>query len=80
MGRIMTLLGHVIRSQKDDPMKQVTFEDENLRTKCLGTRRVGRPKQKWIENTMKEAWNKIREDATPYLATIEQRRMIAEKS
>ena len=27
---------------------------------------------------MKEAWNRIREDAKPYLATIEQRRMIAE--
>ncbi len=28
---------------------------------------------------MKEAWNKIREDAKPYLATIEQRRVIAEQ-
>ncbi len=29
---------------------------------------------------MNEAWNKIMEDAKPYLATIEQRRMIAEKA
>ena len=80
MGRRMTLLGHVIRSHKDDPMKQVTFEDEHLRTRCLGIRRPGRPRQKWIENTMKEAWSKVREDTKPYMATIEQRQLIAKKA
>ena len=73
----MTLLRHVIRSHKDDPMKQVTFEDEHLRTIFLGTRRPGRPRQKWIENTMKEAWSKAREDTKPYMATIERRQLIA---
>ena len=75
-----TLLGHVIRSDRKDPMKQVTFEDEHLRTKSLGIRRAGRPRQKWIENTMREAWETVRNDTSPYIATIEQRQEIAKQA
>ena len=78
--RRVTLLGHVIRSDRKDPMKQVTFEDEHLRTKSLGIRRAGRPRQKWIENTMREAWETVRSDTSPYIATIEQRQEIAKQA
>ena len=58
-------------------MFHVVFKDENLGTIQISKRRVGRPKKKWIEMTMEEAWNRIRTDATEqYVATLDQRQAI----
>ena len=47
--RKIQLLGHIIRSNRNDPMKQVTFCDGSLTPVTPALRRVGRPRQKWNE-------------------------------
>ena len=56
--RKMKLLGHVVRADNKDPMRQVTFEKGNVTERTVGKRRVGKPKLKWTKTTMQEAWNK----------------------
>ena len=75
--RRLTLLGHVIRAGQDDPLFPVVFGDEDLATVQTSKRRAGRPKNKWIEMSMKDAWNRIRIDNTEqYTATLTQRQTI----
>ena len=60
----MTILGHVIRAgNRDpaDPMYQVTFEDANLKPKTSAYRRVGRPRHKWHQETMSQAWQAMQQ-------------------
>ena len=52
----LTLLSHIIRSDANDPLRQVTFEKHNLKPLTPAFKRVGRPRSKWIETTTKEAW------------------------
>ena len=58
----MKLLGHIIRTNSNDPLKQVTFNDDNLSIKTPAYRRVGRPRKQWTINTLELAWRKIRTD------------------
>ncbi len=59
----MLLMSHIIRADSDDPMKQVTFGDkEHLTRKTKHYKRVGAPRKKWIDETMKDLWNKCRVD------------------
>ncbi len=55
----LTLLGDIIRTDTNDPLRQVTFENDNLKPLAPALKRVGRPRQKWIEPTTKEAWRRI---------------------
>ena len=59
-GRRLKLLGHVIRAEETDPLKEVTFNRETMEVKTIGWRRVGRPKVHWIHTVMETAWNEIR--------------------
>ena len=52
----LALLGHVIRANPKDPLKQVTFANDNLDILTPATRRVGRPRQKWTDSTLKDAY------------------------
>ena len=76
--RKLTLLGHIIRAKgrnKDDPMFNVTFASSSGKPKLRNERRVGRPRLKWITETMKSAWYNIRAenaDTSDYLGTSEQ--------
>ena len=57
--RRVTLLGHIVRAgnrNSSDPAFQATFDSSSLLPKCSITRRQGHPRQKWIDTTMKEAW------------------------
>ena len=42
----------VIRTDNNDPLKQVTFENDNLKIKTPAYRRVGRPRKQWIIKQM----------------------------
>ena len=55
----MTVLGYIIRSDANDPLRHVTLENENLKPLTPALKRVGRPRSKWIETTTKEAWKRI---------------------
>ena len=59
--RKLTLLGHIIRQSKrepKDPMVQVTFVGKNIMPRTPAYRRVGRPRQKWTEETLGEVLTK----------------------
>ena len=73
--RRKTLLGHVIRSSEEDPMRRVTFDSENQNLKPLdmGHCREGRPRDKWIDATMRSAWNDIRRTQTDFSGNAAQR-------
>ena len=52
----LSLLGHIIRTDNNDPIKQVTFANHDLAPLTAALRRVGRPRQKWIDITLKDAY------------------------
>ena len=55
------LLGHILRSNDGDPMKQVCFNNEGYQH-LYEKRRVGRPRVNWVRQTMKRTFNKMYED------------------
>ena len=59
----LSLLGHIIRADPNDPLKQVTFANESLDVLTPALRRVGRPRQKWTETTLKDAHEHFNYDA-----------------
>ena len=54
----------------NDPLKQVTYENDDLKIFTPARKRVGRPRTKWINLTEKDAF-KIITDA-PYFRTPAQ--------
>ena len=58
--RQVKLLGHVIRADNIDPMRKVTFKPNTVRQWCTPLRRVGRPKEQWIQGAKNQAWKKCR--------------------
>ena len=59
----LSLLGHIIRTDDNDPIKQVTFANNGLEPLTAALRRVGRPRQKWIELTLKDAYEDFSDNA-----------------
>ena len=51
------LLGHILRTNHSDPLRQVTFEPNSCLPKQFNKKRRGAPRKIWIEETMREAWN-----------------------
>ena len=47
--RKLKFLGHVIRADDSDPMKQVALRDGSIKGTKIGKRRVGKPKLDWIQ-------------------------------
>ena len=74
--RKIQLLGHIIRSNRNDPLKQVTFCDGNLTPVTPALRRVGRPRQKWNEYILSRVWQQCRQDDSDYTGTQEQKDLI----
>ena len=50
----LTLFGHILRSERDDPMRSVAVDDRGERLKA-NFRRVGRPRVKWYDGVRKIA-------------------------
>jgi len=55
------LLGHIMRRDEKDPLKQVCFDDEGYQH-IYETRRVGRPRIHWVRETMKNTFSKLYND------------------
>ena len=53
------LLGHVLRESDEEPTRQVTFLPSSASNIPLGKKRIGKPRQDWIENTKKEVYEKL---------------------
>ena len=58
----MKLLGHVIRADNGDPLRQVTFREGNIRNARAETIRSGKPKMEWSRERKKQIWKKIRHE------------------
>ena len=46
-----TLLGHIIRAESEDPMREVLFETGTFRPRVEHIRRVGKPRANWLTST-----------------------------
>ena len=68
MKRQNSLLAHLFRADDTDAMKAVTLKDDKAFE--YGWRRVGRPRQKWVNTNMRYYWNNTREET--YEETPEQ--------
>ena len=69
MGQQGKLLGHLIRADKNDPMRMPTINDK-LETPGVHWKMVGRPRLGWVkenckwtfEHTLQKAWDSADED------------------
>jgi hypothetical protein len=52
------LLGHLMRTGNDDPLRQVSLQPNSGRPIAKGKRRSGKPRQRWVDNVMKKVWKK----------------------
>jgi hypothetical protein len=57
--KAVILLGHIIRSDRDDHMRRVAIDAEFKRVE-RSKRRVGRPRFYWLQNTMSRAYKLMR--------------------
>jgi len=58
------LLGHILRTYITDPMRQVVFEAHTNYPRIIGRKRVGRPRDQWINFTLTEAYELERGEDT----------------
>ena len=84
MWKRLALLGHIIRCENTDPMRAITFNENTVDTRRLGWRREGKPRVKWVEATMQDAWKILRKqqygDDEQYSGTNEQKEMLKERA
>ena len=50
-------LGHLLRSEPDNPLHRVVFRTPDKHPRITGIRGVGRPREDWLYETMKDAFN-----------------------
>ena len=57
------LLGHVLRAQDEDPMKQIAFKAGTAGEVEADKRRVGNPRVTWQWSAKKIVWKEFRHEA-----------------
>ena len=65
LDRQMILLGHIIRRDQEDFMKQVSFDDNSNKRQQL-YKRTGAPRLNWIDDSIQRAHYLIRTDDSEY--------------
>ena len=45
------LLGHVLRTNNKDPLRQISFQADSAERVYYGKKRIGKPRQNWIHQT-----------------------------
>ena len=68
----------MIRANSEDPLRQVTFEDDSASRLKIGKQRVGRPKQNWTRYTKEAIWKDILNKFDKYKEKDEQDALIYE--
>ncbi len=53
------LVGHLLRADKDDPLHQVVFRNEEKQPRLINSRRSGQPRERWLIEPMTDAFNII---------------------
>ena len=59
--RRVQYIGHVLRREDSEMKKYTTFVGHTSLPKLNPVRRVGRPRQNWAVDTMRQAWHSIRD-------------------
>ena len=59
------MLYRLLRLPSDDPQVNITFQSNTLLPIDIGKRRVGRPRLKWIDTTLEQAWKRITRTQAP---------------
>ena len=65
-------MGHIIRTDNNDPLRQVTLKDSSAERPEWGKKRAGKPRQNWIKEAKKEIWSNSLKKTEPYTETKEQ--------
>ena len=55
--RRVKLLGHIIRTENHDPLRQVSLKPGTAERPDIGKKRIGGPKQNWTRKTKEHVWN-----------------------
>ena len=63
----LTLLGHLLRSADDDPLRNITFTHPFPTPLLYNFRRTGRPRQHWTVETVNLAWRRYVTPDHPHL-------------
>jgi hypothetical protein len=63
------LLGHILRTNNEDPLRQVSLQPNSGKPLEKVKRRAGKPRQRWIDNVMKKVWKKFRSQAPKVMAS-----------
>ena len=50
------LLGHIARAANDDPLREVTFGNNNGKPIGVSQRGVGKPRKQWTFEAMNQVW------------------------
>ena len=58
--RAASLLGHIIRRENNDPMRQATLKPNGIRPQFYKKNRAGAPRVAWVHETLKYVWHYIR--------------------
>eukprot|EP00973_Karenia_brevis_P051922 7211888-Karenia_brevis.AAC.1 len=53
------MLYRIIKLPEDNPQKTITFQPNTLHPIDIGKRRHGRPRVKWINKTLEQAWHRL---------------------
>ena len=64
--RKLKLFGHILRRDHADPLRQVLFGYGTFAPRILPTKRVGRPKLDWLNETAKDALHALGRVAPPH--------------
>ena len=60
----LKLLGHVLRAENRDPMRQVTFYQDSARPIAYTKKRVGKPREHWTETSFKKSMEAVQARST----------------
>ena len=55
-----SLLGHIIRTSNEDPIRQTTFFNDSIKPLFYERNRRGRKRLAWVEETLNHVWRTLR--------------------
>ena len=53
------LMEHILRTNQEDPLRQITFQQDFAYRVSYGKKRVGKPRQNWIHQTKKYVYETV---------------------
>jgi len=76
----LTLCGHIMRANSNDPLRQVLFERSIKIPRICHCKRVGKPRADWLIETMKDVLHALGTAEVPDVPTNEHFNLAYEKA